>query len=108
KRLTTPWRGYPPRPRRPQRSQNPPRARARPQTSSEVAFVRDAEAEDGGLPLPGEVVADIGVAVSGIKPQAPVKRKRVIQLIDLRAGIGDGRWNVNAGRWLGQRQRWCA
>src|SRR5262249_15797438 len=64
--------------------------------------------EGGRLPLPGEVVADVGVAVRGIEPQAPVKWKRLIQLIDLRAGVGDGRWNVNAGRWLGQRQRWWA
>src|SRR5207245_6406577 len=60
----------------------------------------------GWLPLPGEVVADVGVAVGGIKPQAPVEWKRLIQLIDLGAGVGDGRRNVNAGRWLGQRQRW--
>jgi len=28
-------------------------------------------------------------------------------LVDLRAGIIDGRWNVDTRRWLGQRQRWC-
>src|SRR5258708_40098480 len=55
------------------------------------------------LPLPGEVVADVGVAVGGIKPQAPVKWKRVIKLVDLRAGVIDGRWNVDTRRWLGQR-----
>src|SRR5262245_65840368 len=62
----------------------------------------------GGLPLPGEVVADVGVAVGGIIPQAAVKWKRVTQLVDLRAGVVDGRRNVNARRRLGQRQRWCA
>jgi hypothetical protein len=57
-------------------------------TSSEVAFVPYAEAEDGGLSLPGEVVAGVGVAVSA--PQAPVKWKRVIQLRDLRARVRRG------------------
>jgi hypothetical protein len=32
----------------------------------------------GDWPLPGEVVADVGVAVCGIVPQAPVKWKRLI------------------------------
>jgi len=62
----------------------------------------------GRRPLLGEVVADVGVAVGGIKPQAPVERKRVIELVDLRAGVTDGRRNVNTRRRLGQRQRWRA
>ena len=61
-----------------------------------------------GLPLPGEVVADVGVAVGGIMPQALVEWKRVIKLVDLRAGVIDGRGNVDTRRWLGQRQRWRA
>src|SRR5262245_53363617 len=61
------------------------------------SHVRDRSCRKPRRPLPSEVVAYVGVAVSGIKPQAPVKRKRVIQLIDLRAGIGDRRWDVNAG-----------
>src|SRR5262249_57243515 len=62
----------------------------------------------GRLPLPREVVADVGVAVGRIKPQAPVNWKRVIKLVDLCAGVIDGRWNVDTRRWLGQRQRWRA
>src|SRR5262245_61376427 len=62
----------------------------------------------GGSPLPGEVVADVGVAVGGIIPQAPVKWKRLIKLVDLGTGIVDGRRNVRARRLLGQRQRWWA
>src|SRR5262245_54763193 len=69
---------------------------------------RGRPCSSGAPPLPGEIVADVGIAIRGIKPQAPIKRKRLIQLIDLRAGVSDGRRNVRAGRWLGQRQRWCA
>jgi hypothetical protein len=49
-------------------------------------------------PLPVEVVAYVGVAVGGIIPQAPVKWKRLIKLVDLPTGVVDG-------RLLGQRQR---
>ena len=49
-------------------------------------------------PLPVEVVACVGVAVGGIIPQAPVKWKRLIKLVDLPTGVVDG-------RLLGQRQR---
>jgi hypothetical protein len=55
----------------------------------------------------GEVVAYVGVAVSGIIPQAPVKWKRLIKLVDPLAGVIDGRRNVRGRRRLGQRQRWC-
>src|SRR5262245_38252089 len=41
-------------------------------------------------PLPSEVVADVGVAVSGIKPQAAVKWKGLIELVDLGTGVADG------------------
>ena len=57
-------------------------------------------------PLPREIVTDEGVAIGGIIPQAPVKRKRVIELIDLGARVVDGRRNVNTRRLLGQPQRW--
>src|SRR5262245_50029885 len=77
------------------------RSRVRDASCSRAAGPRGMAA-----PLPGGGVADVGVASRGIIPQAPVKRKRVVQLIDLRAGVGDGRWNVNPDRWLGQRQRW--
>jgi hypothetical protein len=50
------------------------------------------------LPLPGEVVAYVGVAVSGIVAQAPVKRKRVIKLVDPLARVIDGRRNASIKR----------
>ena len=49
-------------------------------------------------PLPVEVVACVGVAVSGIIAQAPVKWKSLIKLVDLPTGVVDG-------RLLGQRER---
>jgi hypothetical protein len=49
-------------------------------------------------PLPVEVVAGVSIAVGGIIAQAPVKRKRLIKLVDLPTGVVDG-------RLLGQRQR---
>jgi hypothetical protein len=49
-------------------------------------------------PLPVEVVACVSIAVGGIIAQAPVKRKRLIKLVDLPTGVVDG-------RLLGQRQR---
>src|SRR5262249_43944466 len=45
-------------------------------------------------PLPVEIIANVGVAVGGIEPQAAVQRERRIQLIDPLARIGDGRRNV--------------
>src|SRR5262245_64401089 len=59
-------------------------------------------------PLPVEIIANVGVAVGGIEPQAAVQRERRIQLIDPLARIGDGGRNVRACRRLGQRQRWRA
>ena len=60
-----------------------------------------------GLALPGKVVADVGIAVGGIIPQARVEGKRLIQLVDLRARIAD-RWrDVDTRRGLRLRQRWC-
>jgi len=58
-----------------------------------------------GLPLPVHVVAYVGVAIGGIIPQARVKWKRVIKLVDPLARVVDGRRNVRSRRWLGQRQR---
>ena len=72
------------------------------------AVMTAAVAATTRLPLPVEVVAYVGVAVSGIIPQTPVKWKRVIQLVDLLAGVIDRRRNVRSRRRLGQRQRWCA
>jgi len=57
-------------------------------------------------PLPREIVTDEGVAIGGIIPQPPVKRKRLIELVDLGTGVVDGRGNVNTRRLLRQRQRW--
>jgi hypothetical protein len=59
-----------------------------------------------GLALPGEVVADVGIAVGGIIPQARVEGKRLIQLVDLRARIADRRRDVDTRRRLRLRQRW--
>ena len=57
-------------------------------------------------PLPGHVVADIGIAVGGIIPQARIEGKRLVQLVDLRAGIADRRRDVDTHRRLGPPQRW--
>src|SRR5215510_3662770 len=59
-------------------------------------------------PLPSEVVAYVGVAVSRIEPQAAVEWERLIELVDLGTGVIDGRRNVNTSRLLGQPQRWWA
>jgi hypothetical protein len=66
-----------------------------------------AAPQEGPLPLSGEVVADVIVAITGIKPQAAVKWKRLIKLLDPLAGISDRRRSVRRRRRLGQRQRWC-
>ena len=60
-----------------------------------------------GLALPGEVVADVGIAVGGIIPQARVEGKRLIQLVDLRARIADRRRDVDTRRRLRLWQRGC-
>jgi hypothetical protein len=60
------------------------------------------------LPLSVEVLAYVGVAICGIVSQTRVKWKRLVQLVDFRAGVSDRRRNVRACWRLGQRQRWCA
>ena len=60
------------------------------------------------LPLSGEIVAYVLVAICGIVPQAPVEWKRLIKLLDPLAGVVDRRRNVGRRGGLGQRQRWCA
>src|SRR6266705_5077166 len=47
-----------------------------------------------GRRLAVQVVAYIGIAVSGIIPQAPVELKRLIELIDPLARVIDWRWVV--------------